>query len=212
MPAPTGLAAGSSHRSSACASASPEVPREQLAGMPSASSYWSPPGAGASVQASRPSQSGEPASSQRLIERPLQPGDTTLLVRNVPARYSQEQLLEEWELVGDIDLFFLPFRCRGRRTAGYVIINFLSPASADAFLRRWQGQFLQHTQRARPLEVGRSKIQGFGPSMLHMANSTAQDSWGMGWLPLVFEGRQRRDAAPILLQCSRQAQGSLRFQ
>mmetsp|Transcript_9490 Transcript_9490/g.28584 ORF Transcript_9490/g.28584 Transcript_9490/m.28584 type:complete len:283 (+) Transcript_9490:90-938(+) len=145
---------------------------------------------------------GPPASSGASARgrRPSAWGKQTLLVRHIPARYTQDQLVEEWQLLGQIDLFFLPFSCKRNQTLGYAVINFTSHQGAASFLDRWQGGSLAHSRRSRPLEVFAARVQGFWPSLEHIARSSARAPLRREHLPLVFSGRTRCDVQPLMLE------------
>mmetsp|Transcript_4191 Transcript_4191/g.13406 ORF Transcript_4191/g.13406 Transcript_4191/m.13406 type:complete len:212 (-) Transcript_4191:52-687(-) len=129
--------------------------------------------------------------------------EATVLVRHIPAGYMQEQLLVEWQLVGKIDLFFMPMMPQKNLSLGYVIINFLSTEHAVDFHRRWHGVSLAHTQRARPLDVRRSKTQGFYPTLNQIAQSMkSRRKWKEGSLPLGFNGASQLDMQRIIQDIS----------
>jgi len=108
--------------------------------------------------------------------------------------------VEEWQLLGQIDLFFLPFSCKRNQTLGYAVINFTSHQGAASFLDRWQGGSLAHSRRSRPLEVFAARVQGFWPSLEHIARSSARAPLRREHLPLVFSGRTRCDVQPLMLE------------
>jgi hypothetical protein len=86
---------------------------------------------------------------------------TTIMVRNIPNKYSQRMLLDEMNghryhfslpqflLISstnrsNIDFLYLPMNARRNCSIGYAFVNFLSPAEALNFYtefhgRRWQG-------------------------------------------------------------------------
>mmetsp|Transcript_4190 Transcript_4190/g.13404 ORF Transcript_4190/g.13404 Transcript_4190/m.13404 type:complete len:214 (-) Transcript_4190:52-693(-) len=133
----------------------------------------------------------------------LSADEATVLVRHIPAGCVQGQLLVEWQLVGKIDLFFMPMMPQKNLSLGYVIINFLSMEDARDFHRRWQGVSLAHTLRARPLDVRRSKIQGFYPTLNHIVQSMkGRRKWKEGSLPLGFNGYSQLDMQRIIQDIS----------
>lgn len=74
-----------------------------------------------------------PASPARRSLRPLPAGTVTLVVRNIPARYSKEKLLEEWANDGSYDLLHLPFNSTTQRPCGFAFVNFVSHEEASVF-------------------------------------------------------------------------------
>jgi len=108
--------------------------------------------------------------------------------------------VEEWQLLGQIDLFFLPFSGKRNQTLGYAIINFSSPQGAASFLDKWQGGSLEHSRRSRPLEVFAACVQGFWPSLEHIARSSARAPLKREHLPLIFNGHVRCDVQPLMTE------------
>ena len=55
---------------------------------------------------------------------------TTVMLRNIPNRYSQVSLLEEIDqegFKGTYDFFYLPMDTQNRTNVGYAFINFMTP-------------------------------------------------------------------------------------
>jgi len=88
-------------------------------------------------------------------------GGTTLVVRNIPARYSQEKLIEEWKLGERCNLLYLPFSFKARRTLGYAFVNFLSEEAANGFAAIWSQARMHDHGAVRPLQVTLHTTQGF---------------------------------------------------
>jgi len=109
--------------------------------------------------------------------------------------------MDEWRLVGHVDLFFVPCNMRGRMSLGHAIVNFTSHEAADRFAQEWHGQLLEFARRARPLEVSRSRIQGFQPSLEHIAQSARRVFSRRARLPLIFEGSLMLDSRQLLMEC-----------
>ncbi|CAE8609511.1 unnamed protein product [Polarella glacialis] len=101
-----------------------------------------------------------PSAALNSSIRPVPLGFTTLVVRNIPARYNQEVLLTEFGPDGSFDLFFLPYSFKDGRTMGYAFINFVTHASALEFQQRWHRQFLQDHGRTKHLDVAAATVQG----------------------------------------------------
>mmetsp|Transcript_57761 Transcript_57761/g.179399 ORF Transcript_57761/g.179399 Transcript_57761/m.179399 type:complete len:226 (+) Transcript_57761:103-780(+) len=104
----------------------------------------------------------------------LQDGDVTLVMRNIPAGYTQEQLMRELGCANEVNLFHLPASGEGHQNLGYAISHFKNPTFAKAFQQRWQGQTLKHSWQSRKLQVRRSKTQGLGPTLAGLKNYGGQ--------------------------------------
>lgn len=120
--------------------------------------------------------------------RSLATGVTTLVVRNIPARYTQEMLLKEWIPDGSFDLMHRPYNYREQKIAAYAFINFVSHESAVEFQHKWHGQFLARHGRNRALDVTTGTIQGYLPYLRHLVKN--QES---NLLPIIFRGTTRMD-------------------
>eukprot|EP00442_Polarella_glacialis_P028378 CAMPEP_0115102728 /NCGR_PEP_ID=MMETSP0227-20121206/34094_1 /TAXON_ID=89957 /ORGANISM="Polarella glacialis, Strain CCMP 1383" /LENGTH=216 /DNA_ID=CAMNT_0002498913 /DNA_START=37 /DNA_END=687 /DNA_ORIENTATION=+ len=98
-------------------------------------------------------------------------GVTTLVIHNVPNRYSQEALVQDFKGFS-FDFLFLPFRVKQRRSSKYAFVNFSSPTEAAIFRARFDGTCLGTSKI--PVTVGNAKTQGFASNvLLHAFNEDA---------------------------------------
>lgn len=88
-------------------------------------------------------------------------GATTIIVRNIPARCSQAQLLKFWPPQGSYNLLFLPYNHRLKRTVGYAFVNFISHEAMLKFINKWQGMTLMPNAKAKRLNIAAADVQGF---------------------------------------------------
>jgi len=101
----------------------------------------------------------------------LPPGVTTIVVRNVPARFSRDQLLQFWPPDGTYDLIYLPYSMRQQRRSGLVFINMISHEEALGFTAKWHGRKISNVVGAKPLHVGVADVQGFIGNLKHFKGS-----------------------------------------
>jgi len=125
--------------------------------------------------------------------RPLGPEVTTLVVRNIPARYTQEQLLEEWIPDGTFNFLFRPYSFTEKRMLGYVFVNFVSHRAAVEFQRKWHGKFLRQHAKTRALDITRASVQGYRSNLKHVT-SRILDIHNASLLPVLLSGTERLDA------------------
>jgi len=125
--------------------------------------------------------------------RDISLGTTTLVVRNIPTRYTQEMLLAELGLAAWVDILFRPYSFSQKRNLGHAILNFITPEAAIGFQRRWHGKRLRDHGRTRALDIAMSDVQGyaavllqFGPRVLATRNPAI--------LPVILHEGQRLDA------------------
>jgi len=121
--------------------------------------------------------------------RRLDPGVTTLVVRNVPARYTKEELLQEWPPDGTFDFFYLPFNRIQKRAAGYCFVNFTSHEAAVTFHNQWHSKSLAASQRTgKKLSIGAAEFQGLEANLRHLMRCGIQRVRNTKYLPSVFNG------------------------
>lgn len=135
----------------------------------------------------------------------LEIGTVTLLVRNIPARWSQGQLLSEWSHAG-FDMLYLPFNARINRPTGRAYINFPSTEAAEAFQAAKQGTFLTHHGPGKHLDIAAAPLQGIEANLMRFH--------GQPWpeekhSPAVFRGSQRVRAHLIFAELGIQPQRAL---
>jgi len=89
---------------------------------------------------------------------------TTIMLRNVPPRMTQRQLLKEvngFGFGGTFDFLYIPMDSRRRSNRGIAFLNFTTPATALEFAQAIQGRQLKHPSAQREVEVMPADVQGF---------------------------------------------------
>ena len=101
-----------------------------------------------------------------LCERPplpLAPGTTTLMVRNIPTRFTSVsflRILDETGFRTCFDFFYLPMDFRTGKNMGYAFLNFTTCAYASAFCSLFHGRRLRMTTSTKVIEISPSRRQG----------------------------------------------------
>jgi len=126
-------------------------------------------------------------SSAGVDYRLIPPGVTTLVIRNVPARYTKELLMQEWPVDGTYDFLYLPFSLKQKRTAGFAFVNFTSHEAAVHFYSQWHSKSLRDHGTAKQLKIGVAEIQGLEENLRHVAASVTRVK-NPKYLPSVFSG------------------------
>jgi len=139
-------------------------------------------------------------SSTGAASKPIPDGATTLVIRNVPARYTKELLMQEWPVDGTYDFLFLPFSLKCKRTAGFAFVNFTSHEAAVDFYGRWHGKSLRDQGTAKRLNVGISEVQGLEENLQHVAAHNVSRIKNVKHLPSVFNGTSEVPLAGLLEQ------------
>jgi len=123
---------------------------------------------------------------------------TTVIVRNIPAKYDQPTLLMEWPADGSFDMLYLPYNYQAHRTSGYALINFRSHSRAVAFVRRWHQQKLQNHRATKTLDFRWADLQGLQANMHHFKRNKFKRITNVCAQPMVFEGTRRLDFREML--------------
>jgi len=100
---------------------------------------------------------------------------TTLMIRNLPNRYSQDELIDELEslgFLGTFDFFYAPVDVGSLFNVGYAFVNFVDAAWAARCRSMLDGYtFERHlkspTAKRRAATVSVAHLQGFEANMNH---------------------------------------------
>jgi len=101
-------------------------------------------------------------------------GYATVMIRQVPFKYTQKQLVSEINsngFDGTYDFFYLPEDAKNNGNRGFGFINFLSANLAAEFYLRYHSQQLKLHQSSTPISVIPAEIQGFDESAESFFNS-----------------------------------------
>lgn len=144
------------------------------------------------------------AGSEAAADESLPAGVTTLMIRNIPARCSVQDLLDMWPPDGSYDLLHLPFSAKQHRPSGYAFVNFTSHEAAVAFRQCWHGTNLEKGGKAKRLSIMASATQGFGENILRCGTvSIASERY----VPVVLNGASKLDFAAVLAAVRASGQG-----
>jgi hypothetical protein len=88
---------------------------------------------------------------------------TTVMVRNIPCRYSQNELLSEVAMLDlQFNFLYLPPARRSPGNLGYAFVNFVDNAQASMFIKLFDGHtFLYQPKSQKRAEPVFAKLQGF---------------------------------------------------
>lgn len=124
---------------------------------------------------------------------------TTLTVRNIPARYSQAQLIKEWPPGGSYNFLQLPCCPVSNRSLGFAFINFLSAEAARIFYATWHGQRLASHGTNRRLSVSIATVQGFEANLKHVMQSLGGKLIDADRLPAIFQDGREVDFMSLMV-------------
>jgi hypothetical protein len=86
---------------------------------------------------------------------------TTVMIHNIPSRYSQSDLMNDLNasgFSGTFDFLYIPIDGNTLGSLGYAFVNFIDPASAAHCMASFQNYPFKRHQRRRPGKVARVSI------------------------------------------------------
>ncbi|GMH34439.1 hypothetical protein BSKO_02273 [Bryopsis sp. KO-2023] len=113
---------------------------------------------------------------------------TTLMIRNIPNKYSQKMLLDvlNRKYRSCYDFFYLPIDFKNRCNLGYAFVNFTSPAKTAEFYKEFHAKAWEEFNSKKVCEITYARVQGREALVEHFRNSRFPCS-DPDYLPLVFD-------------------------
>lgn len=100
---------------------------------------------------------------------------TTIMIRNIPNRYSQRELINELKalgLGGTFDFLYVPLDLGTMFNVGYAFVNFTSSQGAAKCMETLQNhRFRRHRQAGKVAAVSIAHIQGLDANLKHYEKS-----------------------------------------
>jgi len=119
---------------------------------------------------------------------------TTMMIRNIPNRYTQKELIRELEglgFQGTFDFFYMPMDKATMCNVGYAFVNFLQPETAQrSMVVLEQYSFKKHRKalnRNKVATVSVAHIQGLEANLRHYSNAA------------VAGGNQKQTRGPVVM-------------
>lgn len=115
--------------------------------------------------------------AEKFSQAPTDAPPTTMMIRNIPNRYSQRELIRELETLGfagTFDFFYAPIDAGTLGNVGYAFVNFIDPAWAAKCNRMINGYpFRRHQQKHRKkvASVSVAHLQGLQANIQHYQNA-----------------------------------------
>jgi len=116
-----------------------------------------------------------------MLERPatevdawVRSGVTTVILRNIPNKYSLQQLLQEVvdrSCATSLDFAYLPLDTSSRANKGYAFLNFSDSQSAVAFREKFDGQSLRLFRSCKVARAEPASLQGRAANMERIATN-----------------------------------------
>jgi hypothetical protein len=112
---------------------------------------------------------------------------TTLMVRNIPNKYTQQMLLAEINMHhhGQYDFFYLPIDFKNKCNMGYAFINFIEAASIVSFYQEFDSQKWTNFNSEKVCAISYARLQGKQAMITRFQNSSLLEKHE-SYRPLVF--------------------------
>jgi hypothetical protein len=143
----------------------------------------SSPGCPQAMKKEKNSSAKKASREQKKIESNGQAEATTLMIRNVPCRLTQQELLQLLDKSGfeeRYDFVHLPVAAPMQRAPtsnlGYCFINFTEPEFAKEFQTAFEGSRLGVSCSAKQCAIGNAYIQGLSANLRHFKRATVNSS------------------------------------
>mmetsp|Transcript_49371 Transcript_49371/g.107514 ORF Transcript_49371/g.107514 Transcript_49371/m.107514 type:complete len:287 (+) Transcript_49371:45-905(+) len=137
-----------------------------------------------------------------ISERAADQQRCTVMLGNIPNKYTQNVLLLELERMGfadSYDFFYLPVDVRNRRCVGYAFINFVSPTEMLRFKHVFGDyRFRLYPTRSKKALVCTARIQGLEANILHFFERASGWSRNSFSKPVVKIGGEFQDVWDVL--------------
>eukprot|EP00747_Dinoflagellata_sp_TGD_P208575 gnl/TRDRNA2_/TRDRNA2_82044_c0_seq1.p1 gnl/TRDRNA2_/TRDRNA2_82044_c0~~gnl/TRDRNA2_/TRDRNA2_82044_c0_seq1.p1 ORF type:complete len:526 (-),score=105.42 gnl/TRDRNA2_/TRDRNA2_82044_c0_seq1:51-1628(-) len=139
---------------------------------------------------------------------------TTMMLRRIPGRYTQGNLLREIDKAGDgfensYDFFYLPMDMRNKMSVGYAFINFKDPCDAQRFLKCFTDYHFVRHPSDRVAEVAPAHIQGLVNNLLHFSQSAVLRTNDTKCRPIVLQNGFKKDFHELLAELTTSETGDV---
>jgi len=122
-------------------------------------------------------------------------GYTTVMLRNIPNRYTRDMLIERVDVSykGQYDFVYLPVDFNSKCNVGYAFVNFCTADSAAAFTQEFHGKrtktVLPGFSSAKVCEVSYARVQGRDANMENLRDERFVEKLAERpeWQPLFFD-------------------------
>jgi len=101
-------------------------------------------------------------------------GTTTVMMRNIPNKYTQKMLLPEINnagFLGTFDFLYLPIDPETQANRGYCFLNFIDPSFAWMFKMSYEGKKMAKFNSNKVVSVTPATLQGFEANYAHYSSA-----------------------------------------
>jgi len=121
--------------------------------------------------------------------------ETTVMLRNIPNKYSRDMLVEQLshKYKGMFDFMYLPIDFKNKCNVGYGFVNFRTAELCSQFVQSFNGvdvrKCLPGFNSRKVVEVTPARVQGLQDNVRRLRNSPVMSQLKdhPDWLPLLFD-------------------------
>ncbi|CAM9885771.1 unnamed protein product, partial [Phaeothamnion confervicola] len=134
---------------------------------------------------------------------------TTIMIRNIPNKYTQAMLLREIDANyrEAYDFFYLPIDFKNKCNVGYAFINFMDFRRIVPFFREFNGQRWKNFNSEKVCAITYARIQGKASMISRFQNSSLMEKDGE-YRPLLFCSNGTERGRPEPFPCATKARRS----
>jgi len=157
--------------------------------------------------------SGDHQSSSGTDERPsptraaqqTSSGNTTVMLRNIPNKYTREMLVKQLnqDFRGRFDFVYLPIDFKNKCNVGYGFINFRTTEACDEFVAKFNGvdvrKCLPGLNSRKIAEVTPARVQGLDENVRRLRNGPVMNELVQhpDWMPLLLNEHGEEKPFPL---------------
>ncbi|GIM03698.1 hypothetical protein Vretimale_8361 [Volvox reticuliferus] len=99
---------------------------------------------------------------------------TTLMIKNIPNKYTQKMLLAtiDEQFKGSYDFFYLPIDFKNKCNVGYAFINMINPFDIIGLVERFNNRRWERFNSEKICSISYARIQGRAALVAHFQNSS----------------------------------------
>lgn len=153
---------------------------------------------------------GEPGDGEQQQQNQIRekehrdPGNTTVMLRNIPNKYTREMLIKQLnqDYRGFFDFMYLPVDFRNKCNVGYGFINFRTTEACENFIKQFHGvdvrKCLPGLNSKKVAEVTPARVQGLAENVRRLRNSPVMNQLAEHpeWMPLLFNEYGQEEPFP----------------
>jgi len=130
---------------------------------------------------------------------------TTVMLRNIPNKYTREMLVKQLsvDFNGLFDFMYLPIDFKNKCNVGYGFINFRTAEACDRFIKAFHGvdvrKCLPGLNSKKVVEVTPARVQGLAENVRRLRNSPVMNQLvdHPEWMPLFFNASGIEEPFPM---------------